>query len=113
MQQSVFPPGNNRNFEECGYEVRRIKGLKCVSPVAMAHVTEEELRDGVRELDGDDVDAVIQVGTNLAMARLARCAHLCMQRPVLAINTAIYWHALRESGIDDRITGFGPLLGQH
>ena len=102
-----------RFFEESGYIVKRVLGLKCASPVAIAHVSEARLRDAVRELDGDDIDAVIQVGTNLAMARLAGCAQLCMQRPVLAINTAIYWHALRESGIDDRITGFGPLLEQH
>ena len=67
----------------------------------------------MRKLDGDDIDAVIQVGTNLAMARLAGSAHLWLPRPVLAINTVIYWHALRESGIDDRIAGFGPLLEKH
>jgi len=102
-----------RFFEECGYEVKRVKGLKCESPVAIAHVTEAQLRDGIRELDGDDVDAIIQVGTNLAMARLAASADMWMARPVLAINTAIYWHALRESGITDRIAGFGPLLERH
>jgi maleate isomerase len=32
---------------------------------------------------------------------------------VIAINTAIYWHALRESGIADRVTGFGSLLLDH
>ena len=102
-----------RFFEESGYTVKRVLGLKCESPVAIAHVSEERLRNAVRELDGDDIDAVIQVGTNLAMARLAGSAQLWMARPVLAINTAIYWHALRESGIHDRITGFGPLLEKH
>jgi len=29
---------------------------------------------------------------------------------VLAINTCIYWHALRQNGIDDKIEGFGSLL---
>jgi maleate isomerase len=111
--QPVGDANVRRFFEESGYIVRRIKGLRCASPVAIAHVPEETLRDAVRELDGDDIDAVIQVGTNLAMARLAGSAHLWMPRPVLAINTAIYWHALRESGIDDRIAGFGPLLERH
>jgi len=32
---------------------------------------------------------------------------------VVAINTAIYWHALRESGITDHVSGFGPLLERH
>lgn len=111
--QPVGDANVKRFFEECGYEVRRIKGLKCASPVAIAHVGETELRDAVREVDGDDIDAVIQVGTNLAMARLAGSAHLWMPRPVIAINTAIYWHALRESGITDKVAGFGPLLELH
>jgi maleate isomerase len=32
---------------------------------------------------------------------------------VLAINTATYWWALRQNGIDEKIDGFGSLLLQH
>lgn len=102
-----------RFFEEAGYAVKRIKGLKCASPVQIAHVSESELRAGLQELAGDDIDAIVQVGTNLAMARLAASAEIWLDRPVLAINTAIYWHALRQSGINDRISGFGALLERH
>lgn len=102
-----------RFFEESGYEVRRIKGLRCKSPVDIAHVTQDVLRDALLELDGDDIDGLVQVGTNLAMAHLAGSAAIWMRRPVLAINTAIYWHALRSAGIDDRVAGFGPLLERH
>mgnify|MGYP001168763877 CR=1 FL=1 len=49
----------------------------------------------------------------LAMARLAGSAEVWMKRPVVAINTAIYWHALREAGITERISGFGALLERH
>jgi maleate isomerase len=102
-----------RFFEESGYEVRRIKGLRCASPVAIAHTSERELMDSLRELDGDDIDALVQVGTNLAMARLAAQAEVWFAKPVIAINTAIYWHALRDSGIADKVSGFGRLLEQH
>jgi maleate isomerase len=34
-------------------------------------------------------------------------------KPVIAINTATYWHALRACGITDRRAGFGSLLEQH
>jgi maleate isomerase len=47
------------------------------------------------------------------MARLAGQAEVWLKRPVVAINTAIYWHALRESGITDRMSGFGALLEKH
>lgn len=112
-----YQPVGDRNvvrfFEESGFEVRRIKGLKCESPVRIAHVSETELRDALIEVDGDDIDGIIQVGTNLAMARLAASAEIWLKRPVVAINTAIYWHALRESGINDRVSGFGALLEKH
>src|SRR6201993_3320229 len=61
-----------RFFIACGFEVVRLKGLQCASPVLIAHVPERELRDAIIEVNRPDVDAVIQVGTNLAMARLFR-----------------------------------------
>ena len=97
-------------FTDCGFEIVRLKGLKCNSPVQIAHVSEQELADAILEIDGDDVEAVVQVGTNLAMARLAGQAEMFLKKPVLAINTATYWYALRDNGIDDVIEGFGSLL---
>jgi maleate isomerase len=47
------------------------------------------------------------------MARLAGIAEFWIDKPVIAINTAIYWHALRQSGVADRVSGFGSLLGEH
>ena len=64
-------------------------------------------------LTRDDIDGIIQVGTNLAMARLAPQAELWLRKPVVAINTAIFWHALRKSGIENKISGFDPLLERH
>lgn len=111
--QPIGDENVQRFFEQAGYVVKRIKGLKCASPVQIAHVSEAELQSALHEVDGDDVDAIVQVGTNLAMARLAPWAQLWLGKPVLAINTAIYWHALRSAGIDDKVAGFGSLLEQH
>jgi maleate isomerase len=102
-----------RFFADCGYEVVHLVGLKCASPVLIAHVGARELRDAVRAVDGPDVEAIVQVGTNLAMARLAAAAELWLGKPVLAINTATYWWALRRNGITDPIDGFGALLREH
>jgi maleate isomerase len=102
-----------RFFEESGYEVRRVHGLKCASPVLIAHVGESQLRAAAEALDGDDVDAVIQVGTNLAMAKLAARMEAERGKPILAINACIYWRALRACGIADRVAGWGRLLERH
>jgi maleate isomerase len=102
-----------RFFTDCGFEIVALKGLKCGSPVEIAYVSERQLRDAINEVNDPSVDAIVQVGTNLAMARLAGVAEFWLDKPVIAINTAIYWHALRESGITDRVTGFGSLLLDH
>jgi maleate isomerase len=102
-----------RFFADCGFDVVRLIGLKCASPVLIAHVGERELRDAVVAVDGPEIEAIIQVGTNLAFAQLAEGAALWRAKPVLAINTATYWWALRRNGIADQIDGFGPLLREH
>ena len=55
----------------------------------------------------------MQVGTNLAMAQLAAVEETRLGKPVLAINTATYWYALRDYGIKDRVPGWGALLSEH
>ncbi|HVB17528.1 MAG TPA: arylmalonate decarboxylase [Stellaceae bacterium] len=102
-----------RFFADCGFEVVRLIGLKCASPVLIAHVSEAELRDAVQQIDGPDIEAIVQVGTNLAMARLAGLAEFWLGKPVIAINTATYRWALRRCGIADKIDGFGSLLLEH
>ncbi len=102
-----------RFFEESGYQVRRIRGLRCASPVATAQVDAATLTSEVMALDGDDIDAVVQLGTNLAMVQVAALAEQTLGKPVLAVNAALYWHALRSGGIDDQRSGFGRLLERH
>jgi maleate isomerase len=97
-------------FTDTGFEVKRLFGFKCESPTAIAHVSSAALRQAIQEIDGPDVDAIVQVGTNLAMARLAAEAERWLAKPVIAINTATYWYALRQNGFTDRISGFGRLL---
>ena len=99
-----------RFFTDTGFEVVRLFGFKCESPTAIAHVSTGQLRKAIQDIDGPDVDAIVQVGTNLAMARLAAEAEAWLGKPVLAINTATYWYALRQNGFTDRIAGFGRLL---
>ena len=102
-----------RFYEDCGFTVVRDVCLRRPSPVQIAHTTDDACRKALREIDGDDVDAIVQVGTNLSMIRLAAAAELFLGKPVIAINTATYWHALRACGISDKKAGFGSLLEAH
>jgi len=110
-----FPTANaevSRFLGDHGYRTVRDVSLQCPSWTAIAEVTEAQLRDTLRSLDGDDVDALIQVGTNLSAMRLAAAAELWLGKPVIAINTATYWHALRANGVTDQIQGFGRLMAE-
>ncbi len=102
-----------RFFTECGYEVVNLLGLKCRSPVLIAHESKKTLRDAVQRVNRGKVDAIVQVGTNLAMAQVAAMAEFWLDKPVIAINTATYWHALRQYGIKDRMQGWGSLLAEN
>ena len=102
-----------RFFSDCGFDVATVKGLKCKSPVLIAHESEQTLRDAIIEVNDDSIDAIVQVGTNLAMARVAGIAEFWLDKPVVAINTATYWWALRQNGIEDKVQGFGALLAKH
>ena len=102
-----------RYFGDVGLTVVRDIALQCASWTGIAAVTPAACRDAMRRLDGDDVDAIVQVGTNLSMVRLAAAAELWLDKPVIAINTATYWHALRANDIRDPISGFGRLLEEH
>ena len=99
-------------FTELGFEVTAIQGLKCPTAVSIAHVTQDELRDAILEVQRD-ADAVVQCGTNLSMVSLADEAERWLHKPVIAINAATWWMALRDNGIEDKVYGAGRLLREH
>jgi maleate isomerase len=100
-------------FTECGFDIVALEGLKCPTAVSIAHVKEDELRKAILEVNRPEVDAIVQCGTNLSMVRLADEAERWLGKPVIAINAATFWHALRSSGIADQVSGFGSLLRDH
>jgi len=100
-------------FAENGWSVSAVHSLKRPSEVLIGHATEADLRDGLKTLAAKGVDAIVQAGTDLAMADLAGEAERWLGIPVIAINIATYWSALRANGIEDRMRGFGSLLAEH
>ena len=97
-------------FTESGFAVGRDVCLQCPSPLAIAGVPPDRLRGVLAELDGPDVDAIIQVGTNLSMLDLCAAAEPVLGKPVISINAATWWHGLRAVGVADKVSGKGRLL---
>jgi maleate isomerase len=108
-----FPSANaevRRFYTESGFEVTADECLQCESPVAIAQVPEARCREVLHRLNASAPDAIVQVGTNLSMQGLAAAAEHVFGKPVIAINAATWWHALRAHGIPDSIHGHGRLL---
>lgn len=98
-------------FGESGYEINRLHGLKCDSAHGIANTPRSQVLDVVvNELNGDDVDAIVQVGTNLSTVDLFPTLEQQLGKPMIAINIALIWHALRAAGIEDKFYGKGRLL---
>jgi maleate isomerase len=97
-------------FVEAGFDVVRLKGLKCTTPRLIAQVPLQDIRGALRDLDGDDIDALLTLGTALPAAGVAAEAERWLGKPVLAVNVVSYWHALRQCGIEDRVPGHGRIL---
>jgi maleate isomerase len=96
-------------FEEIGFECLRIFGFKCVGAVEIAHVTEGMAEAALREVDGDDIDAIVQCGTNLSFVAVADRMESVLGKPIIPINAATLWFALRENGIETKMYGCSRL----
>jgi len=113
-----YQPVGDKNvrlfFEDSGYNIKHLVGLRCENTTdAIALVPEHEVMDIVRRIDSDDVDAIVQVGTNLSTSGIFPTIEKWLEKPALPINVATVWHALRSCGIDDQYDNFGRLLEEH
>lgn len=107
-----WPPADNliaEFFTACGYEVVKSHGLKAKGPTAVARITEEEILQGFKDVDAPEAEALIHVGTNLAVSHMTEQIEAAHGKPLIGVNVATYWLALRRLGIQDRLNGFGIL----
>ena len=76
-------------------------------------VEEATIRAALCDLIDAGSEAVVQVGTDLVITRLADEAERWLGKPVLGVNAAMLWHALRARDIQDRLVGLGSILRMH
>jgi maleate isomerase len=110
-------PGNRSTlqfFAELGFEVVNIVGLSCASTVDVAHIPEALMEQVIREeLAVEGVDAVVQCGTGLSMSNISERLEPELGVPIIGINAALLWYALRENGYMEPLEGGGRLLREH
>ena len=95
-----------------GFEVVTAAGLGCASGTDVGHVPDDYKEKVVREelLAGEEVDAIVVCGTNLSSLELAEKLEPELGIPIIGINPAILWYALRENGFTEPLQGASRLL---
>ena len=70
--RSIMDGQVEKYFNDHGFEIANLWGFGVPVSTAAAEIPEPVIREKLLELDGPDVDALIQAGTNLSATRIAR-----------------------------------------
>lgn len=100
-------------FRSAGYTVARIVNMEARGPTNVAKFGTTAIMDAFAALAGDDVEAFVHVGTALPVSALTPEIETRFGRPLIGVNVATYWAALRAIGLPDRVQGFGRLLAEY
>ncbi len=97
-------------YEETGFEVPYTTSLEIKKSEDIIKVTVDQINTGFETIDYEDVDTILHVGGALGIVDMIDGLEARFGKPVVSVNAATYWYALRQLGITDRIPGFGQLL---
>ena len=101
------------HFQGEGFEVGAMESLASAQKgkVFSARISAEQIRAAFRAVNHSGVDGLLQVGTNLVATSLVEELEQELGKPVIAVNTATYWHALHHLGLHTPVEGCGRLMG--
>lgn len=97
-------------YEAMGFDVVSDHFLDVQRPQDIINVTDAAILDAFEKMDRPEVDTLLHVGGALATLPLVEQLEARHGKPVVTVNAASYWCALRRLGLDDQIEGFGGLL---
>jgi len=98
-------------YEAMGFEVAEDHCLGVQRPEDIIKVSDDEILEAFAAMDRPDVDTLLHVGGALSVLPLVERLEAVHGKPVVTVNAASYWMALRKLEVGDQITGFGRLLG--
>jgi maleate isomerase len=100
-------------FEDLGYEVVASFGFACPNLVDIAHIPDSAKEEVILKYlatPENRIDAVVQCGTNMSMIDVAEKIEPILGIPIIGINAALLWYALRENGFTTPLLHSGRLL---
>lgn len=112
-----WPPANaliQSFFESCGFTVAATHGMEARGPISVAQFSREAIFAALAEvMRPGGVQALVHVGTNLPVSAFTADIEAHLGVPMIGVNVATYWLALRRIGIQDPLSGFGLLAEKH
>ena len=97
-------------YEAAGFAVPYTNSLEIKKSEDIIKVTVDRIHAGFEKIDHDDVDTLLHVGGALGIVGMIEGLEARFGKPVVSVNAAAYWYALRRLGIADALPGFGQLL---
>ncbi len=97
-------------FSNAGFEVVNWSTMGIEDDVEIGNVPLERVVEAVESSDRSEADAVFISCTNLRTIGVLEELEARLRKPVVSANQASFWHALRLSGLDDAVPGYGRLL---
>ena len=94
-------------FRSAGYEAARVVNMEAKGPTNVAKISFDTIRAAVDALDAPEVEAFVHVGTALCVSGLTAGIEKKHGKPLIGVNVATYWAALRAAGVRDALPGFG------
>ncbi len=97
-------------IEDQSVEVLNFAHFDLVDDQEMARLTPEGIHDAVVEIAHPDADAVFVSCTGIRTAEAIKRLEETLGKSVFCSNQCMFWQALRLSGYDTPVAGFGRLL---
>jgi maleate isomerase len=97
-------------YEDMGFDVVVDHYLDVQLPEEIVKVPDDAILRAFEEMDRPEVDTLLHVGGALAVLPLVDQLKAKHGKPVITVNAASHWCALRRLGLADQIEGFGALL---
>lgn len=111
-----LPVGNERArrfLDANGFDIVASDGLGYTDNFSIALVELDAVRDLVRRVNADAVDAIVIPGGNMPCLEIVEEMEAELGKPVVTTNEAGIWALLRHLGVTDPVRGAGQLLENH
>jgi len=99
-------------YAEQGFEMPHDTSLRVEKSEDLINMTADDAIAAFESLDIDDVDTLLHVGGGLGIVAHIEAIEARFGKPLVSVNAATYWYALRKIGVTDPMPGFGQLLMQ-